>query len=378
MNKKIIGFDAKRANANRTGLGNYSRFIIGALACSPYKAQWRMYIPKRKKNVEYDALLGCENVSSQIPQKKIWRCFSSLWRSWTMIEDLHGDGVQLFHGLSNELPIGIEHSGIKSVVTIHDLIFLRYPQFYNPIDRRIYKWKFARACRCADKIVAVSECTKRDIVERFHIAPDKIEVIYQGCNEIFSEPVPEEQCHRIVRKYDLPTRYILTVGTLVPRKNLQAIVEALAYLPVDVHVVAVGRSTQYSENVLRQARNAGLASRIHLFHQVPLEDLPAIYKQAEVMVYLSFFEGFGIPVVEALTVGVPVVAATGSCLEEAGGQASLYVSPDNSHSLAEAISRILNDKKLAADMILSGKEYVKIFSKEVIAAKLTALYDKLL
>ena len=378
MNKKIIGFDAKRANANRTGLGNYSRFIIGALAHSPYKAQWRMYIPKRKENAEYDALLACEDVSSQMPQKKIWRCFSSLWRSWAMIEDLRRDGIRLFHGLSNELPIGIERSGIKSVVTIHDLIFLRYPRFYNPIDRRIYKWKFARACRCADKIVAVSECTKRDIVERFHIAPDKIEVIYQGCNEIFSEPVPEEQRHRIVRKYDLPTRYILTVGTLEPRKNLQAIVEALAYLPVDVHVVAVGRSTQYSENVLRQACNAGLASRIHLFHRVPLGDLPAIYKQAEVMVYPSFFEGFGIPVVEALTVGVPVVAATGSCLEEAGGPDSLYVSPDNSHSLAEAICRILNDKKMAAAMVLSGKEYVKIFSKEAIAAKLTALYDKLL
>lgn len=239
--EKIIGFDAKRANANRTGLGNYSRFVIDALASTSYEAQWRMYIPRRKSNPEYDALLDHPRVTTHLPQKKAWQRLASLWRTRAMTGDLQRDGVQLFHGLSNELPVGLDKAGIRSVVTIHDLIFLRYPQFYKPADRAIYTWKFRRACHHADKIVAVSECTKRDIVDFFGIDPSKIEVIYQGCDEMFSQEISEADSIRVQQEYRLPGRYMITVGTLESRKNLREAVEALLYLPADMHLVAVGR-----------------------------------------------------------------------------------------------------------------------------------------
>ena len=135
--EKIIGFDAKRANANRTGLGNYSRFVIDALASTSYEAQWRMYIPRRKSNPEYDALLDYPRVTTHLPQKKAWRRLASLWRTRAMTGDLQRDGVQLFHGLSNELPVGLDKAGIRSVVTI--LFFYVIPNFINrPIGRSIH------------------------------------------------------------------------------------------------------------------------------------------------------------------------------------------------------------------------------------------------
>ncbi|MBQ8423483.1 MAG: glycosyltransferase family 4 protein [Coprobacter sp.] len=374
----IIGFDAKRANANRTGLGNYSRFVIDALASADSDIEWAMYIPREKPNAEYKALLNHKNVSSHLPQSKIWRTMASLWRTMAIVGDLQKNGVMLFHGLSNELPIGLSRKGIRGVVTIHDLIFLRYPRFYKLIDRKIYTWKFRRACKYADKIVAVSECTKRDIVKFFGIDPDKIVVIYQGCDSMFSASIELADCARVKTTYTLPDKYIITVGTLEERKNLQSMVEALVYLPADVHLVAVGRATPYTTKVMQEAGRLGLSSRIHLLHNVAYHDLPALYKLAEVMVYPSYFEGFGIPIIEAMNVGVPVVAATGSCLEEAGGPSSLYVSPDDSKALADAILRILDDSNLASKMIADGKEYVRRFSKEKIAEDLLNLYSSLL
>lgn len=131
---------------------------------------------------------------------------------------LIADGVQLYHGLSNELPIGIHKTGIRSVVTIHDLIFLRYPEFYAPIDRKIYNFKFRYACKVADRVIAVSECTKRDIMKYYHIPAEKIDVVYQGCDERFSVQVNMEEKEEIRIRYNLPEKYILNVGSIDPVK----------------------------------------------------------------------------------------------------------------------------------------------------------------
>ena len=178
----IIGFDAKRANANFTGLGNYSRFMVDTMATYGDEHKYRMYIPKQCKNASYDSLLKHKNVSSILPRSSVMKRFRALWRTFFIKRGLLQDGVQLYHGLSNELPVGIHRTGIRSVVTIHDLIFLRYPQYYHRLDRIIYNRKFNYACRKADRIVAVSECTKRDIVKFYGISPEKIDVVYQGCD----------------------------------------------------------------------------------------------------------------------------------------------------------------------------------------------------
>ena len=143
--------------------------------------------------------------------------FSALWRTFFIKRGLLQDGVQLYHGLSNELPVGIHRTGIRSVVTIHDLIFLRYPQYYHRLDRIIYNRKFNNACRKADRIVAVSECTKRDIVKFYGISPEKIDVVYQRCETVFARPVSKKEKDRVRAAYGLPERFILSVGTIEER-----------------------------------------------------------------------------------------------------------------------------------------------------------------
>jgi len=370
-----IGFDAKRANANRTGLGNYSRFVIEALsrACGN-SAYFRLYIPKRKANKEFDAIADMPNVEAMVPRGGLWQKLSAVWRTVRVAADAKGDDVALYHGLSNELPMGLARRGIRSVVTIHDLIFLRYPSYYKPVDRMIYEWKFRSACKRADRIIAVSECTKRDIVKFFGTDPDKIDVVYQGCDRMFSQPVDRSKREEVAARYSLPGRYLLTVGTLEERKNLMAIVEALALLPQDIHLVAVGRATPYTDRVRTRIGELGLNERVHIISDVAYADLPAVYAGAEVFVYPSRFEGFGIPIIEAMSMGIPVVAATGSCLEEAGGPSSKYVSPDDRWAMADAIKEIVSDAELRRTMTDDGRRYVERFAPENIARGIMNCY----
>ncbi len=371
-----IGFDAKRANANNTGLGNYSRFVIGALAKYMPNNIYQLYIPKRKSNRDYEALVEeFPELEEREPKSQL---LSALWRTLTIGRDLSREGVDLFHGLSNEIPIGLKKRGIPSVVTIHDLIFLRFPKLYKPIDRWIYNLKFRYACLNADHIIAVSECTKRDIVEIYGTDPSRIEVIYQGCGSHFAEVSSEEQRREVRSQYNLPERYILNVGTLEERKNLLLCVKALESLPEDIHLVACGRATPYSEEVMRYAAERGLTERIKLITKSRYTDLPTIYQCAEVFLYPSIYEGFGIPIIEALSCGTPVIAATGSCLEEAGGDAATYVSPDDDKGCAEAVKRLIDNKELRADTIARGFEYVKRFSKEQISRDIDTLYNSIL
>ncbi len=373
----IIGFDAKRANANFTGLGNYSRFVIDGLATYHKEHTYRMYIPRRRDNVSYDALLQHREVASVLPCSSWGKRMGSLWRSFFVKYDLQRDGVKLYHGLSNELPVGITRTGIRSVVTIHDLIFLRYPQYYRLFDRYIYNRKFRSACRKADRIVAVSECTKRDIVDFYGIDPAKIEVIYQGCNPVFAQTVLPKEKLRVQQAYGLPEQFVLNVGTIEERKNLLLAVQAIEQLE-GVHLVAVGRQTAYTDRVKTYIKEHGLSERVHLFTRLNFGDLPVLYHMASLFVYPSHFEGFGIPIVEALSAGVPVIAATGSCLEEAGGAHSIYVHPDDATGLADAINSVLTDKNLAQTMIKQGKVYVQRFAPQRLADEMNDLYERVI
>lgn len=373
-----IGFDGKRAVQNNTGLGNYSRYLVEILSAYFPDNQYVLFAPKRRENPRLEKLKCAPNVSFFYPKTYFAKQFSSLWRLFGIKADLKREKPDVYHGLSNELPLGIASTGIKSIVTIHDLIFLRYPEYYKPIDRFIYRLKFQYACQRADKIIAVSECSKRDIVSFFHIPEEKIEVVYQGCHPCFRKEVTDEKKMEVSHKYGLPKHYLLYVGTVESRKNLLLAVKALKSLPPEISLVAVGKKTQYQDLVEKYASENGVAHRLHIFNGVPFADLPAFYAQARIFIYPSFFEGFGIPIVEALSQGIPTIAATGSCLEEAGGSNSIYVDPLDEAGLAEKIKRIWHDSELSVSMAKAGKAYVERFSDEKIACQLMAVYSSLL
>ena len=370
-----IGFDAKRAIQNNTGLGNYSRYVIEILSRFYEGNGYFLYAPKNRKNPRLEAIQTRKTVFFRFPVS-IWKRFSSLWRTFGVKEDLKKDQITVFHGLSNELPIHIKRTGIPTVVSIHDLIFLRYPGFYPPIDRWIYKLKFRHACRVADRIIAVSECTKRDIISSFGAPEEKIKVVYQSCHSSFKEILSPDMKENVRREYSLPAQYLLYVGTIENRKNLLLIVKALKYLDIDIHLVAVGKKTRYQTVVEKYVMEHHLSTRVHFHHHVSFKHLPAFYQLAQIFILPSYYEGFGIPVIEALTSGTPVIAATGSCLEEAGGEHSIYIDPDNETMLADKINWILNDTTLANQMSEEGKKYVERFSDENIAKDFMAIYKE--
>jgi glycosyltransferase involved in cell wall biosynthesis len=267
---------------------------------------------------------------------------------------------------------------IRSIVTIHDLIFIRYPQFYSLIDRRIYRKKFKSACINADLIIAISKQTKQDIIDFFGIPENRIRLVYQGCHPQFYTTCSDEQKLAVAEKYRLPQKYILYVGTIEERKNLNTIVKALAALPEKYSLVAVGKPTGYMKAVNAEIQRLGLSGRVHFIHRSDFHDLPAIYQQAEVFVLPSVFEGFGIPVLEALNSKIPVITSNTSSLPEAGGAHSIYINPADSGELEQALLRLFADSELRNSMITNGYEHAQNFREQKIAADLRSVYAELL
>lgn len=370
-----IGYEAKRAFLNMTGLGNYSREVIRMMASNYPDNEYFLYTPKVKATHRLDFLASYPQIKTITPKSK---AFTSFWRSKGVVDDLKRDGIELYHGLSHELPIGIQQSGIKSVVTIHDLIFMRFPQYFGYISRKIYAAKIKYACKRADKIIAISEKTKVDLVELLNIDTKKIEVIYQGCDAIFKARQSPQKKTDVKTKYNLPEKYLLNVGTIEPRKNLLLLIKALTYLPNNTQLVVIGKQTSYADKIKEYISNHNLENRVLFLTNVAFDDLPAIYQLAEIFVYPSKYEGFGIPILEALVSGTPVIAATGSCLEEAGGPDSMYIDPDDETDLTEKIKTVLTDNIRKQKMIESGLNYALNFEEDKIAGQLMHLYTNIL
>ena len=372
-----IGYDAKRAVSNGTGLGNYCRTLLNDLGTIDTTDSFRLYVPDLGRDDLRSQLDMPRNMSFVTPANKLVKPLRSLWRIKGIVNDLKRDGVDIYHGLTGELPLGLSEAGIRSVVTIHDLIFMRCPEDYNPVDVAIYKWKFRNAIRQANRIIAISECTRRDIMELGEIDDSRIDVVYQSCDTRFRQQVSPEQKQDVRARYSLPKRYVLFVGTIEERKNALLAAQALPYLSDEIHLVLVGRQTAYAKTITSFARQNGLANRIHMLSGVPTSDLYAIYQQAECFVYPSRYEGFGIPVIEAIQSRLPVIACTGSCLEEAGGPDNVYVDPDEPQEMAMAIKSITDNPDAARQIVTRSLDYIRRFENGNVAQEMLNVYRSL-
>lgn len=377
MEGLLIGYDGKRCVANNTGLGNYSRYLIDALSVGFPRNTYRLYSPVIRDNPRLAPLITRANVELVGPASAFGRRFKPLWRSFGLTYDLVRDNVSIFHGLSNELPLNIGSSAIPSVVTIHDLIYRRIPEDYNAVDRRLYDFKYSHSAKTATRVIAVSEKTKSDLVEDYQIDPSKIDVIYQGCDPRFSQPVSFDRKDEVRRRYSLPARYFITVGSVRPRKNQLLAVRALAKLPSSVRLVIVGNSrSDYAREVKEYISSHALSDRVIWLENIPFEDLMPLYAMADFSAYVSRYEGFGIPIVESLSCGTPVIACTGSCLEEAGGPGAEYVDPDDVDGFVALAGRYIDDHLFRDIHARKGQSYIKRFSADEFARLTMASYRK--
>ncbi len=370
-----IGFDAKRAFFNNTGLGNYSRNTLRQLFMYYPNHQYLLYTPSKQRKIKFSIP---KDVIIRSPENIVGKLFKSYWRSVLLTNQLMHDKLTLYHGLSNELPFGITETKIKSVVTIHDLIFKRFPQWYNPIDVKIYDRKFNYAALYSDIVIAVSKQTAADLIEFYGINENKIRVIYQNCNPLFYDLLSKEQILNALSKYGLPSEYILYVGTIEERKNLHRLIEALYIAKLDFPLVAIGRKTKYFEQkVFSLVQKYQLESSVHFIENIDNKELPAIYQAAKLFIYPSLYEGFGIPILEAQASGVPVITSKGGCFSESGGTHSWYVNPTDPEELAHSIITLLNNKEQRIEMIEKGRKFAKNFTGQQSIQLLHKVYEEL-
>lgn len=298
----------------------------------------------------------------------------SIWRSFQLSSKIEEHGLDLFHGLSNELPKGIHKLDMPSLVTIHDLIFIRYPQFYKTLDRAIYFRKTKYACQAASKILAISEQTKTDIIDFIGIEPEKIEVVHQAISPLFFY---NSDCRKVKEKYKLPSQFILAVGTIEERKNQLSILQAVVDLELKIPVIFVGNPTAYCNDIHKFIADKGIKKQVIFLKNIPEKDLAAIYQLASMSIYISVFEGFGLPVIESMACGCPVITSNVSCLPETAGGAAILCDPGNIKELARQIKRLLDDETLRNELILKGKKRAVEFMPQKYVERLSALYHKI-
>lgn len=377
-----IGFDAKRAYHNGTGLGFFSRTLIKLLAKHFPQEQYYLFNPKPGQLFQSETA----NIHEILPNSLLHKAFSSAWRSKWVTGDLKKLGIDLYHGLSQEIPTGIRQTGIASVVTIHDLFAELYPQDFKPIDVKIYRTKLRYACKNANKIMAISAETKNHIVSAYNIDPSKIDVAWQSCDPVFTEIESEEKKQAIRVKYNLPPRFFLHVGTIIERKNLLNICKALALIrhETGIPLVVIGKGKAYKEKVKQyladnhlQDKVIFLSDRLLAAGKMPFvatEDLPAIYQLSTALLYPSFYEGFGIPIVEAMSSGVPVITSTSSCMPEIAGGAAFLADPYSPEALAEGMRRFYGDETYRQQAICNGFKNAKRFAPEVYVQSVMDIY----
>jgi glycosyltransferase involved in cell wall biosynthesis len=368
-----IGYDAKRAFHNKTGLGNYSRSLLDSMTAYHPENQYYLFNPKFSELYLPKGL----NLNIVQPKNLFNKSFQSFWRTFSINKVVEKLELDIFHGLSHELPYGKKNTKTKWVLTVHDLIIFRFPQFFKTIDRKIYARKLSYSCKKADAIIAISEQTKNDLISYLKIPEHKITVVYQTCNQIFKEIVPENIKLEIRKKYSLPENFLLQVGTIEKRKNLLLTVRALSLLNSTYKLVVIGKKTDYFQEVKLEIDRLQLADRVLFFHDLDFNELPAIYQLADTFIYPSHYEGFGIPIIEALYCGTPVIAAESSCLQEAGGPDSYYIDPNSPIELVDAIMTLQQeDKKKQA--IEGGSTYIKRFEEKKISDAIMKVYKSIL
>lgn len=373
-----IGIEAylwsKAGSYRQSGVSAYIRYLVLGLSAVPLPGQGLVYLPSSAPLADLPAASPLQVRIG--PPLLLHPAARILWEHSLFPLLLRRDRVNLLHATMNVAPWW---SPCPVVVTIHDLAYLRYPQVH-PLGRRLYLTAFTRlTIRRARAIVTVSQYTRLEVERFFRVPGQRIHVIYEGHDDRF-RPLPREQIELFREQKGLPPRYLLYVGNLEPRKNLSRLVQAYARTgrPGRVPLVLAGPPGWGCASLFHLIDTLGLSGQVIFPGFVAAEELPLWYNGAEAFIYPSLYEGFGLPPLEAMACGTPVLVSTASSLPEVVGDAGLQVAPDDVDGMTEAIQRLLDDSDLRVSLRQRGLERARRFSWERMARETASLYGQLL
>jgi glycosyltransferase involved in cell wall biosynthesis len=374
-----IGIDYTAALKQSGGIGRYTRGLITTLAELDNKNSYTLMVTPDAPPDDLQVFHAQPNFTPKFyPLAERWLTIG--WHRFYLpipVEWFTGR-VDLFHSPNFILPPTRQ---AKTLLTVHDLSFIRHPQGAVPSLRKWLEKAVPRSLARADHVLADSESTKQDLIDIFQLTPKTITVVGAGVEARFQPVTDSHRLETVRRRYHLPPseKFILGLGTLEPRKNFTGLIKAYSQSPVrHTHhlVIAGGKGWLYNE-IFAAAESSPVANRIHLIGFIDDDDLPALYNLADIFAYPSHYEGFGIPVVEAMACGTPVVCADNSCLPEVGGQAALQIEATDVTALAETLHRLAIDPTLRQQAIATGLRQAQKFTWPATARRLLAVYHQM-
>jgi len=375
-----LGLDVTAAVAQGAGIGRYTRELVRALAAADPHNAYRLFFASRTRPHPLPPLPPNFRVTA-LPFHDIW--LARLWHRARLplpVETFIGP-VDVFHSPDFTLPP--VRRGTRTLLTVHDLSFVRDPASAAPGLRAYLNTVVPRSVARADHVLADSQATKDDLVELYRLPAERISVLYSGVESVFQPVTDAGQLAAVRARYGLnPAPFILSVGTLQPRKNYVRLIQAFAAIssqsPIsELQLVIAGGKGWLFDSIFAEVERLGLRERVRFPGFVADSDLPALYSAARVFAYPSLYEGFGLPLLEAMACGTPVVASDAACLPEVAGDAALLVPPTDVAALADALSRAVSDEAVRADLIARGLARARAFTWAKSARQLLALYHEL-
>jgi len=365
-----IGIDARIAHYSRGGIRNYVVHLLEALAELDGDADYHI-LRSRKDRGDLPLHAAFRHINC-------WTPSHHHFERWALSVEVARLRLDVLHS-PDFIPPAFGYG--RSVITVHDLNFLYYPRFLTAESRRYYNEQIRWAVEHADHILADSQATQADLMSLLDVAPDKITVVHLAADQSF-RPLPDSAAHQVAARYRLNPGFPLFVGTLEPRKNVPGLLVAYRILldqkVTNEPLVLVGGKGWLYEEIFDRAEALDLSDHLRFLQGVPNADLPGLYGAASVLAMPSFYEGFGLPALEAMSCGTPVVVADRASLPEVVGEAGLLVDPESPEDLAEALKRILTDDSERARMRKAGLEQAETFSWERVARETYAVYEDVL
>jgi glycosyltransferase involved in cell wall biosynthesis len=381
MKRPVIGIDVTSALSQRAGIGRYTRELVSALVRNDKSVDYLLFSAKQPT---WDPLENRIPSDSNVRYRQ--SPFSERWlyRLWYRlrlpipVQTFTGD-VDIFYSPDFVLPPVRDE--IPTVLTVHDLSFVHFPETFTPSLRKYLNQVVPRSVRSASHVLADSQTTKDDISNIWNIDEKKITVLYSGVDRSFRPPSDTAKLVNVRNKYDLGDRpYILSVSTIQPRKNYQMLIRAFKEVAKDFPhrlIIAGGKGWLYEET-LAEVNAQGLNDRVLFVGFVDDQDLPALYSDATLFVFPSLYEGFGLPILEAMSCGVPVVVSNASCMPEVAGEAALVLPPQDEEAWTAAIRDLLDDPNRRAQMVAGGFLRARQFSWKRAAEQLSGVVQQLL